>query len=167
VNKYFLGFLVIAILAWYLTFLATRLDRLHGRVETSWANLDGLLQRRAAIAIEIARSDIADPASALLLTFTAHQAREASVRDRSQAESGLTGALSILLENSETISAPMELDLVRELDELTAKIKVAIAMHVEAVSRTQMVRKKFLIRLFRLAGHAPAPVVYEFEGDVF
>lgn len=166
-NKYFLGFLVIAILAWYLTFLATRLDRLHGRVETSWANLDGLLQRRAAIAIEIARSDIADPASALLLTFTAHQAREASVRDRSQAESGLTGALSILLENSETISAPMELDLVRELDELTAKIKVAIAMHVEAVSRTQMVRKKFLIRLFRLAGHAPAPVVYEFEGDVF
>jgi len=167
VNKYFLGFLIIAILAWYLSFLATRLDRLHGRVETSWANLDGLLQRRAAIAIEIARSDIADPASALLLTFTAHQAREASVRDRSQAESGLTGALSILLENSETISAPMELDLVRELDELTAKIKVAIAMHVEAVSRTQMVRKKFLIRLFRLAGHAPAPVVYEFEGDVF
>jgi hypothetical protein len=167
VNKYFLGFLVIAILAWYLTFLATRLDRLHGRVETSWANLDGLLQRRAAIAIEIARSDIADPASALLLTFTAHQAREASVRDRSQAESGLTGALSILLENSETISAPIELDLVRELDELTAKIKVAISMHVEAVSRTQMVRKKFLIRLFRLAGHAPAPVVYEFEGDVF
>ena len=166
-NKYFLGFLVIAALAWYLTFLATRLDRLHGRVETSWANLDGLLQRRAAIAIEIARSDIADPASALLLTFTAHQAREASVRDRSQAESGLTGALSILLENSETISAPLELDLIRELDELTAKIKVAIAMHVEAVSRTQMVRKKFLIRLFRLAGHAPAPVVYEFEGDVF
>ena len=52
-NKYFLGFLVIAILAWYLSFLATRLDRLHGRVETSWANLDGLLQRRAAIAIEI------------------------------------------------------------------------------------------------------------------
>jgi hypothetical protein len=167
VNNYFLGFLVIAALAWYLTFLATRLDRLHGRVETSWANLDGLLQRRAAIAIEIARSDIADPASALLLTFTAHQTREASVRDRSQAESGLTGALSILLENSETISAPLELDLIRELDELTAKIKVAIAMHVEAVTRTQMVRKKFLIRLFRLAGHAPAPVVYEFEGDVF
>ena len=166
-NKYFLGFLIIAILGWYLSFLATRLDRLHGRVETSWANLDGLLQRRAAIAIEIARSDNADPASALLLTFTAHQAREASVRDRSQAESGLTGALSILLENSETISAPIELDLVRELDELTAKIKVAISMHVEAVSRTQMVRKKFLIRLFRLAGHAPAPVVYEFEGDVF
>ena len=166
-NEFFLIAAIISILAWYLTFLATRLDRLHGRVETSWANLDGLLQRRAAIAIEIARSEIADPASALLLTFTAHQAREASVRDRSQAESGLTGALSILLENAESISTPIELSLVQELDELTAKIKVGIAMHIEAVTRTQMVRKKFLIRFFRLAGHAPEPVVYEFEGDVF
>jgi len=166
VNKLILIVLFIAILAWYLTFLATRLDRLHGRVETSWANLDGLLQRRAAIAIEIARSEISDPASSLLLTFAAHQAREASVRDRSQAETGLTGALGILIEGADSISSPIELDLLRELDDLTKKIKVAIAMHVEAVDRTQMVRKKFLIRLFRLAGHAPAPVVYEFEGDV-
>jgi hypothetical protein len=165
-NKFVLVALFIAILAWYLTFLATRLDRLHGRVETSWANLDGLLQRRAAIAIEIARSEISDPASSLLLTFAAHQAREASVRDRSQAETGLTGALGILIQGADRISSPIELDLLRELDELTKKIKVAIAMHVEAVDRTQMVRKKFLIRLFRLAGHAPAPVVYEFEGDV-
>jgi hypothetical protein len=60
----------------------------------------------------------------------------------------------------------MELELINELEELTAKIKVAIAMHVEAVTRTQMVRKKVMIRLFRLAGSAPLPVVYEFEGDV-
>ena len=78
-NKYLLALLIIAFFAWYLSYLATRLDRLHNRVETSWANLDGLLQRRAAIAIEIARSEISDPASSLLLTFAAHQAREASV----------------------------------------------------------------------------------------
>ena len=91
-NKYLLALLIIAFFAWYLSYSATRLDRLHNRVETSWANLDGLLQRRAAIAIEIARSEISDPASSLLLTFAAHQAREASIRDRSQAETGLTGA---------------------------------------------------------------------------
>ena len=77
---------------WDLTFLATRLDRLHHRVETSWANLDGLLQRRAAIALEITRSEIADPASAMLLTAAAYQAREASIENRSAAESGLSGA---------------------------------------------------------------------------
>lgn len=166
-SKYVLGVFFLAFIAWYLSYSATRLDRLHHRVETSWANLDGLLQRRAAIAIEIARSEISDPASSLLLTFAAHQAREASVRDRSQAETGLTGALGILLETSSDISGANEQDLIRELKELTEKIKMAVAIHVDAVNRTHMVRKKWFIRFFRLAGNAPAPVIYEFEGDVF
>lgn len=156
---------IIAIFAWYLSFLATRLDRLHHRVETSWANLDSLLQRRAAIAIEIARSDIADPASSLLLTFAAHQAREASVRDRSQAETGLSGALGILLESSTGVESRVEQELLQELKDLNDKIKVAIALHIESVNRTQMVRGKWVIRSFRLAGRAPLPVVYEFEAD--
>ncbi|CAB4888775.1 unannotated protein [freshwater metagenome] len=164
--KVLLILFLIALFAWYLSFLATRLDRLHHRVETSWANLDSLLQRRAAIAIEIARSDISDPASSLLLTFAAHQAREASVKDRSQAETGLSGALGILLEASTNIHNLAELDLLRELSELNAKIKVAIALHVESVSRTQLIRSKWVIRTFKLAGSAPLPVTYEFEADV-
>jgi hypothetical protein len=164
--KYIVILFVVALAAWYLSYSATRLDRLHHRVETSWANLDGLLQRRAAIAIEIARSEISDPASAMLLTFAAHQAREASVRDRSQAETGLSGALGILSETSSEISGEIEKDLIRELSELTEKIRMAIAMHVDAVTRTQLVRKKMINRLFRLAGTAPEPVTYEFEGDV-
>jgi hypothetical protein len=156
----------IAIFAWYLSFLASRLDRLHHRVETSWANLDGLLQRRAAIALEIARSEIADPASSLLLTFAAHQAREASVKDRSQAETGLTGALGILLETSVTTTGQIEKELLQELSELNGKIKVAISLHVESVNRAQLIRSKWVIRTFRLAGSAPLPVTYEFEADV-
>lgn len=157
---------LVALFAWYLSFLATRLDRLHHRVETSWANLDSLLQRRAAIAIEIARSEIADPASSLLLTFAAHQAREASVKDRSQAETGLSGALGILLETSTSTGGDIEKDLMRELSELNEKIKVAIALHVESVNRTQLIRSRWVIRTFRLAGRAPLPVTYEFEADV-
>ena len=157
---------LVALFAWYLSFLAARLDRLHHRVETSWANLDSLLQRRAGIAIEIARSEIADPASSLLLTFAAHQAREASVKDRSQAETSLSGALGILLETSTAVQTLAEKDLLRELIELNDKIKVATALHVESVNRTQLIRSKWIIRTFRLAGTAPLPVTYEFEADV-
>jgi hypothetical protein len=165
-NKVLLAVLIISFLAWYLSYSATRLDRLHNRVETSWANLDGLLQRRAAIAIEIARSEISDPASSLLLTFAAHQAREASVRDRSQAEIGLSGALGILLDTTPPLDGEIEKDLLRELAELTEKIKIAISIHIDSVNRTHMIRKKWFIRFFRLAGHAPEPVIYEFESDV-
>lgn len=153
-------------IAWYLSYSATRLDRLHHRVETSWANLDGLLQRRAAIAIEIARTEISDPAASLLLTFAAHQARDANMRDRSQAESGLNGALEILLEGDHNNFQEKELELINELKDLNEKIEMGIAIHVDAVNRTVKVRKKPIIRLFRLAGSAPEPIVYEFEADV-
>ena len=43
---------------------------------------------------------------------------------------------------------------------------IAIALHTDAVARTQMVRSKFIVKMFRLAGTAPLPVTYEFESDV-
>jgi hypothetical protein len=162
----FLAILAILIFVWYLSFLATRLDRLHHRVETSWANLDALLQRRAAIAIEIARTEISDPASSLLLTFAAHQARDASIKDRSQAESSLSGALGILLEISESVDEVIAKELLEELKMLNEKITVAIALHVESVTRTQLIRSQSVIRIFRLAGRAPLPILHEFEAAI-
>ena len=164
-TRYLIALLVIAFIAWYLSYSATRLDRLHHRVETSWANLDSLLQRRAAIALEIARSEASDPAAALLLTHAAHQAREASVRERSSAETGLTGALGLLLSDGDSVIGENARALIAELRELTEKISMAISIHIDAVNRTQLVRRKPLIRLFRLAGTAPEPVIYEFESD--
>jgi hypothetical protein len=165
-ERYSLIVLFVIFSLWYLSYSATRLDRLHHRVETSWANLDGLLQRRAAVALEIAKSNIADPASSLLLTAAAHQARDAQMQSRSQAESGLSGALGLLLNDGHLVEGVIEKDLLRELSELTDKIRIAIAMHVDAVTRTQLVRAKPVFKIFRLAGRAPLPVTYEFEADV-
>jgi hypothetical protein len=165
-TRWLLLTLFVFISIWYLTFTATRLDRLHHRVETSWANLDVLLQKRAAVALEIAHSDIADPASTVLLTAAAYQARDANIQNRSQAESGLSGALGLLLEDAEHLATAADSALLTELSGLTDKIRVAIAIHTDAVSRTQMVRSKFIVRIFRLAGTAPLPITYEFEADV-
>lgn len=158
--------LLVLLFLWYLSFLAARLDRLHHRVETTWANLDVLLQKRAAVALEIAHSEIADPASSMLLTRAAYQARDAAIQQRSDAESGLSGALGLLLAHSYVDASAAEDALLKELSALTDKIRVAIAMHTESVTRTQMVRGKLIVRMFRLAGYAPLPVTYEFEADV-
>jgi hypothetical protein len=157
---------ILLIVLWYLSFTATRLDRLHHRVETSWANLDVLLQKRAAVALEIAHSDIADPASSMLLTAAAYQARDANIQNRSQAESGLSGALGLLLEDAEHLTTAADSALLTELSGLTDKVRVGIAIHTDAVARTHMVRNKPIVRLFRLAGTAPLPITYEFEADV-
>ena len=90
---------LVAVLGWYLTFSATRLDRLHARLEGARSALDAQLVRRASVALQIAGSGRLDPATALLLADAAHEAREvdsspaADPTAREMAESNLTGAL--------------------------------------------------------------------------
>ncbi len=153
----------ILILIWYLTFSANRLDRLHHRVETSWANLDAILQRRAAIAQEIAHLPEIDPASNLILMSAAHQAREAEIFERSEAESGLSAALRLLRDESDV--PHLHRDLFKELDDVTDRLRTAIAIHQESVIATINRRSKLIYRIFRLAGHAPLPVTYPFEDE--
>jgi hypothetical protein len=155
--------LLILLSIWYLTFAANRLDRLHHRAETSWANLDAILQRRAALALDIAHQRKIDPATNLLLTRAAHQARDADISERSEAESGLTQALLILREDSDLVSSYPT--LFKELEEITDRLRIAISLHVEAVGAARSRREKMIYRIFRLAGHAPLPVKHAFEED--
>jgi hypothetical protein len=87
------------------------------------------------------------------------------MQERSVAESGLSSALRVLLEGDKRDLGAKEQELISELEDLNEKIEMGIAIHVEAVQRTNMVRRKPLIRIFRLAGTAPEPIVYEFEAD--
>jgi hypothetical protein len=162
-SSIFLAAIALLIFAWYLTFSANRLDRLHHRAETSWANLDGILQRRAALALDIAHNVAIDPASGLLITTAAHQAREADIANRNEAESTLTQALLLLQKESGLNNKFPE--LFAELDTLTERLRIAISLHVEAVSAARARRSKLLYRMFRLAGTAPLPVKYAFEDD--
>jgi hypothetical protein len=163
--SYFAISLILALLViWYLTFSANRLDRLHHRVETSWANLDSILQRRAALAQEIAHFREIDPATNLILTAAAHQAREAEISDRSEAESGLSEALKLLRDESDIPHIHPE--AFKELDVITDRLRTSISIHQEAVRATLNRRAKLIYRVFRLAGRAPLPVTYPFEDDV-
>ena len=162
-QTYFWIPLLILIAIWYLTFSANRLDRLHHRAETSWANLDAILQRRSALALDIAHQEKIDPATNLLLTAAVHQAREADISERNEAESGLTQALLILSEDEELISSYPQ--LFSELDLITERLRIAISLHVEAVAAARSRREKMIYRIFRLAGHAPLPVKHAFEDD--
>ena len=132
-------------------------------METSWANLDSILQRRAAVALEIARFAEIDPATNLILTSAAYQAREAGISGRSEAESGLSEALKLLRDESDI--PHLHPEVFRELDQITERLRTAIAIHREAVRSTQNRRSKLVYRAFRLAGSAPLPVTYPFEDD--
>jgi hypothetical protein len=157
--------LLIVLIGWYLSFSASRLDRLHHRVETSWATLDSLLQKRAALAQEIVVESNLDPATAYLISTSATAARDANIIERSAAESVLSEALKLVQNAALDNSLELPSELLVELSDLTSKVKLAINIHLEAVNATRNVRSQLIIRLFRLAGKAPLPVRYAFEDD--
>jgi len=152
-----LTLLAIVIIGWYLSFLASRLDRLHHRVETSWATLDSLLQQRAALAQQIVAESNLDPATAYLISTSAISARKANIIERSAAESVLSESLKLVQNSAQDNSLELPSELLVELSDITNKVKMAINIHLEAVNATRNVRSKIFIRLFRLAGKAPLP----------
>ncbi|MCC2314779.1 hypothetical protein [Cellulomonas xiejunii] len=184
---------VVVLLLWLVWVRASRLDRLHRKVAASRAVVDAQLVRRASVAAELATSGLLDPASSLVvdeavwrsLTF-AHAGdvparllpadlrdqldTTASVHeavDRAQVESDLTAALREILDDPDEVAALAEDPLGgRLLEDLAAawyRVQLARRFHNEAVAQTQRVRRGVVVRLLRLAGHAPEPRTLELD----
>lgn len=179
-----LAIAVVALLAWYFSYTATRLDRLHARVEGSVSSLDAQIVRRAEAALELAHSGLVDPASSMLLAQAAtdsldesdresvqDEVREHGVDDqRAQVESQLTETLLVILPpevladiRAESSSAAAQLD---RLQQAGQRVQLAMRFHNDAVHSVRAVRAKPLVRLFRLAGHTTMPHVVQFDDRV-
>lgn len=181
------GVLVVALLlgiAWYLSYNAARLDRLHARVEGALSTLDAQLVRRAEATLELVNSGALDPASALILAGAASESLEAHneragddllegqhFAGREVIESDLTQALQVAL-------SPQAVEEVRRvpagggeaaLGRVRAaghRVQLARRFHNDAVKDVQRVRRKAVVRWFRLAGHAELPQTIEFDDEL-
>lgn len=179
--------LVLAI-AWYLSYAAARLDRLHAKVEGAMSSLDAQLVRRAEASVELATSGLLDPATSLLLADAAAAAAARRTEQpisgdpldgqhfggREEVESDLTWALDAALspELLEEIRAETEAlggeggqdpYGMAKLEGAALRVQLARRFHNDAVADVRRVRAKAVVRAFRLAGHAelPAPVNFD------
>lgn len=161
--------IAVVMLGWYLTYSAARLDRLHTRLEGTYAALDAQLVRRAEAVLELANSGRLDGATSLILIGAAAEALSMSDEpsvDREQVESDLTETLNVALAG-ESAEAVRE-DPCEEFDRLAAaakRVQLARRFHNDAVTDVRLVRRKFLVRTFRLAGHTDLPRTVEFADE--
>jgi hypothetical protein len=158
---------VVVVLGMYVSWRATRLDRLHVRAETARAALDAALVRRAAVALEMAASRLLDPATSLVLATAAHEARTADADAREFAESDLSRALRAVVEQPDFRRTLADRGdgaaLLDELDAAAQKVTFARRFHNDVVSTTRIARRRPLIRLLPLAGRAPLPEFFEID----
>ncbi|MFC5911062.1 hypothetical protein [Streptacidiphilus monticola] len=153
----------------YLSWTAGRLDRLHARIDAARAALDAQLLRRASAAQELATSTLLDPASSIVLYQAAHAARTAPAEDREVAESELSQALRAVFAEPEQLTALQEApggdEALADLSEAARRVPMARRFHNDSVRAARAVRRHRIVRLFRLAGHAPFPLAFEMDDE--
>jgi hypothetical protein len=166
---------VIGVIVVYLASMAGRLDRLHHRIETTHAALDAQLLRRVAAAQDLASSGLLDPASSLVLSSAAQDALVVDPDDdnqRSIVESELTRTLGAVLQDAEDVEAVQlaagpDLAVADQLlDELAVacrRVGLARRFHNDVVRSCLQVRRKRVVRWFRLAGYTPLPSTTDFD----
>jgi hypothetical protein len=162
----------------YVSWRAGRLDRLHARVEAARAALDAALVRRSSIALELAACGLLDPATSLLLAGAAHDARAAGGPGTGRAagtpdeaaESDLTRALRAVVGqpgfHDALAARGRGEELLAELEGASHQVFLARKFYNDAVAATRSARRRWLVRLLRLAGGAPLPEFFEIDDSL-
>jgi hypothetical protein len=171
--------------AWYLSYSAARLDRLHAKVEGAMSALDAQLIRRAEASLELANAGVLDPASALLIADAATESLERTTElpvdldlldgqhfgGREDVEGDLTAALraalpDIVVAGLRSRDDPLIDDSLDRIAASGMRVRMARRFHNDAVREVRRVRRKRVVRWFRLAGYAALPDRVEFDDEV-
>ena len=167
---------------------ARRLDRLHQRILASRDSLSRLLLRRASEADLLSRSvglensGLADAARAYIqdggdqLTTDGLDRRTAAQRQGDRVEvaarleraSALSRAIRETLtpdERARTASDPQASARLEALDATCYRIELTRNVHNVDVAGVRALRSARMVKLLRLAGHAPIPEPIDFDDD--
>jgi len=154
---------VVVLLATWVTWTATRVDRLHSRVDAARASLDTQLVRRAAALRALADSsavalgaDLADG-----LRAAARASLDADLTNREAAENDLSRALYEI-----PASLDVDPDLLADLTDAARRVAFARRFYNDAVRDTAALRRRRLPRLLRLGGRRPVPAFFEIDDTV-
>jgi hypothetical protein len=160
---------VLAMVLWgfYISWRASRLDRLHNRLEAARTALDLAIVRRSSAAYELASSGLLDPATSLLLADAVRGARDAGQTERDLAESDLTQALRAVFGQPGFRKELEDMDggaeLIAEVEAAAQQVFIARKFYNDLAARTSDARRRPLARIFRLAGSAPPPRFFEMD----
>ncbi|MGE5286902.1 MAG: hypothetical protein ACM3ML_06790 [Micromonosporaceae bacterium] len=169
---------IAVLVGFYVSWRATRLDRLNARAEAARAALDAALARRSGVALEFAASGLLDPATSVLIAGVAHDARAAGqlesvaaadgeAQPRELAESDLSRALRAAYGQPrfrESLTGKGGADeLLAEIEAAAHQVFLARKFYNDAVSAILAARRRPLVRLLHLAGGAPVPAFFEID----
>ena len=180
--------IALGVVAGFAITCARRLDRLHQRILASRDSLSRLLLRRASEADLLSRSvglensGLADAARAYIQdggdqlttdgldrrTAAQRQGDRVEVATRLERASALSRAIRETLtpeERARIVSDPQASARLEALDATCYRIELTRNVHNVDVAGVRALRSARMVKLLRLAGHAPIPEPIDFDDD--
>ena len=159
-----LSVVLTVLLTSWVTFTATRLDRLHARVDAAQAALDAQLVRRAAAVQHVAdsaRSELGGE-RADRIAADAHAALSVAQDERERLENAVGKAANELANIALTL--PRRLDAaLAEVAESATRVIIARRFYNDAVRDTRALRTGRMPRVLRLAGRRGLPEFFDID----
>jgi hypothetical protein len=142
---------LVVLIATYVTWTATRVDRLHARAIAAYSALDAQSLRRAAAAEELGeREAMVEAQTAARAVLTGRP------DDRPVAENELTRALRLA-------AAKFEPAALAAVSEESRRLALARQVHSDLVRDAKAVRRRPLVRLLRLTRRHAEPVFFDID----
>lgn len=155
---------VATLLTAWITFTATRLDRLHARIDAAQAALDAQLVRRAAAVQHVA--DLADgaldAARARRMSEAAQAALSAPPDARERTENAVGRAANDLADRRDELP-PALAGALGEVADAAIRVVLARRFYNDAVRDTRTLRTGRMPRLLHLAGHRELPQFFDID----
>ena len=168
-----LVFVAVCIIAWWLSMVAGRIDRVHIRRDEAEISLRLQLAWRASAVAKLLNANVLDPVSADVLSKEVENVAAAGVRSLSEylaAESEMTATLGQIFDDAEAVSAvaasTRTAHLLTELASTCRRVQLARRFHNDAVGAAQLLRRRPVVRWFRLAGRTPWPQPLDLADEV-
>jgi hypothetical protein len=149
---------VVVVVATYLTWTASRVDRLHARASAASATLDAHLVRRA-----VAASAVAEAAQLPALMLAARAALNAGPPDRESAENDLTRHLRDLVDPGDGDDADLVGPVMSPVLAASRRVALARQVHNDVVRDALAARRRLWVRAFGLARKHPAPAYFDVD----
>lgn len=158
--------------ALYLSNVAGRLDRLHLKVENARNALDRQLVLRTAICKEVVKIDKLNQQHRDELTQAVNDSLAEELLDTHTnqewvIESKVTNVLLKLFDESfKLINFEEHTKIIRETAAASRRVQFALTFYNDAATSAIRVRKRRLVRFFRLFGRASMPKMIEFNVQI-
>lgn len=145
---------VVVLVATYVTWTATRVDRLHARAAAAYSALDAQSVRRAAASVEAADGPVGLEAvrAAARSVLTAHP------DDRETAENDLTRVL-----RAAAAADKVDPDRMSPVAHASRRLALARQVHTDLVRDALAVRRRPLVRLLGLSRRHAAPRFFDID----